>query len=139
MLRFWFPVALALMAGCELSCSNKAKVTDQEEYPDFSQPKVPEGKDDTISLCVSQPQRPNYHVVVIRGMEFQPPELLLHKGDTVVWINCDITNHDVTEETRHAWHSSPLATTQSWMKVVSESADYFCSIHVVMKGKLRVE
>jgi plastocyanin len=72
-------------------------------------------------------------------MQFQPKELTVQKGDTIVWINRDIVAHDVTEESGKAWHSSPLATGNSWQLVATRSANYYCSIHVVMKGKLLVQ
>ena len=81
----------------------------------------------------------SYHTVVIRQMKFEPTELKLHKGDTVLWINKDITDHDITEEVGKQWSSSKIAMNKSWSMVVNESADYYCSIHVVMKGKLLVD
>jgi len=131
-------IVAVFLSGC-LSCSKQSKVTSREEYPDFSEPAKPKAVEKNITLCSSKPMRPHYHVVEIRQMKFQPAELALKKGDTVVWMNCDITNHDVTEEKKKAWQSPPLATNQSWMKVVSENADYYCSIHVVMNGKSKVE
>ena len=71
-------------------------------------------------------------------MKFQPAELTVNKGDTVIWINKDIVPHDITEINR-AWASPLLNTGDTWEKVVTESASYFCSIHVVMKGKLIVK
>jgi plastocyanin len=72
-------------------------------------------------------------------MKFQPAELTIQKGDTVVWINNDILAHDVTEESSKAWTSLLIPVGQSWSLVVQQSADYYCSIHVVMKGKLIVQ
>ena len=79
------------------------------------------------------------HTVEIKQMKFQPSELVVQKGDTVVWINNDIVAHDVTEETNKAWTSSLMPVGQSWSLVVTQSAHYYCSIHVVMKGKLVVQ
>jgi plastocyanin len=76
------------------------------------------------------------HTVEIREMKFQPAELMVQKGDTVVWINKDIVSHDVTEEAGKSWASSPLATGQSWSLIVTQGANYYCSLHVVMKGRL---
>jgi plastocyanin len=72
-------------------------------------------------------------------LKFQPAELVVKKGDTVVWVNKDIVAHDVTQEPGNAWRSPALATGQSWSLIVAESANYYCSIHVVMKGKLLVQ
>lgn len=81
---------------------------------------------------------PSSHIVLIKDMKFQPAELTVNKGDTVIWINKDIVPHDITEINR-AWASPLLNTGDTWEKVVTESASYFCSIHVVMKGKLIVK
>ena len=82
---------------------------------------------------------PSTHTVEIRQMKFQPAELVVQKGDTVVWINNDIVTHDVTEEPGKTWTSSVIPVGGSWSMVVNQSADYYCSIHVVMKGKLVVQ
>ena len=79
------------------------------------------------------------HTVEIKQMKFQPAELIVQKGDTVVWINNDIVPHDVTEESKKVWTSSLMPVGASWRLVVNESAGYYCSIHVVMKGKLVVQ
>ena len=84
-------------------------------------------------------QRTRVHVVEIRQMKFEPTEVKVRKGDEVRWVNKDITNHDVTEQSKKSWASSPLATGQSWSLVVTESVDYYCNLHQVMKGKITVE
>lgn len=83
--------------------------------------------------------KPETHTVEIRQMQFQPAELTVHSGDTVVWINRDIVAHDVTEQPGKKWASPPLNAGESWRMVATQSSDYYCSIHVVMKGKLVVQ
>ncbi|WP_299255223.1 plastocyanin/azurin family copper-binding protein [uncultured Cytophaga sp.] len=84
-----------------------------------------------------QSHNPETHVVEIKDMRFQPADLIVHKGDTVVWINKDIVAHDVTQDDK-AWTSSPIANEASWKKAITQSDSYYCSIHVVMKGKVTV-
>jgi plastocyanin len=79
---------------------------------------------------------PVVHHVEINGMKFVPEELNVRKGDSVVWTNKDIVIHDVTEVLTTAWTSRPIASGASWGMKVNQSADYYCSIHKVMKGKL---
>lgn len=81
---------------------------------------------------------PQTHIVEIKDMQFQPANLQVHKGDTVIWINKDIVAHDVTEQNK-AWASPALANEASWKKAITKSDSYYCSIHVIMKGKLTVE
>lgn len=78
------------------------------------------------------------HTVEIRAMQFLPASLQLNENDTVLFINHDILVHDVTEEASKKWTSSPLASGQSYKMVVKKSANYYCSIHPVMKGSLIV-
>jgi plastocyanin len=94
-----------------------------------------------LDSCRSVPKKsvPRKHTVEIRAMKFQPAELVVESGDTVVWVNRDIVAHDVTEQPSKAWNSPVMPIGASWSLVVTQSADYYCSIHVVMKGKLVVQ
>jgi len=84
-------------------------------------------------------QTPTKHIIEIKRMKFNPEELHLKKGDTVVWVNKDFFPHDVAKFDNHSWQSSPLNQNQSWSKVVTKSEDYYCTLHVVMKGKLIID
>jgi plastocyanin len=81
---------------------------------------------------------PVKHIVEIKGMKFQPAELIVNSGDTVRWINRDIVSHDVTEVPEKAWASPVIPAGDSWSMVVNKSESYYCSIHVVMKGDILV-
>ena len=87
----------------------------------------------------SHSQEVHKYTVEIAQMKFSPSELRVEKGDSIIFVNHDIVVHDVTEEKTKKWKSSPLQPGESWTLVVEESSDYFCSIHVVMKGKIIVE
>ena len=83
--------------------------------------------------------KPIRHTVKISGMKFIPSELTVKKGDTVVWVNKDFYDHDVTDESNKAWGSGPFGQNKSWSKVITTDEQYFCSLHVVMKGIIKVE
>jgi plastocyanin len=87
----------------------------------------------------SHNQEVHKYTVEIAQMKFSPSELRVEKGDSIVFANHDIVVHDVTDEKTKKWKSSFLQPGDSWTLVVEESSDYFCSIHVVMKGKIIVE
>lgn len=78
------------------------------------------------------------YTVKIYQMKFTPDNLVVSVGDTVVWVNEDYVQHDVTEEKNKEWTSGPLDKDMKWSKVITKDEDYYCSIHVVMKGKIRV-
>jgi plastocyanin len=93
-----------------------------------------------LNCCNSSTPKntPEKHIVEIVQMKFQPEVLHVNEGDTVVFINKDLFVHDVTEELHKSWTSKPIASGSSWKMVATQSVDYFCSIHVVMKGKIIV-
>jgi plastocyanin len=95
-------------------------------------------REDTVTSTAGLVQNEHTHTIVISQMKFNPDELTIPRGDTVVWINNDITNHCVTENNK-AWTSSALAPTQSFKKAITKNTDYYCAIHMVMKGKISVE
>jgi plastocyanin len=82
---------------------------------------------------------PALYVVQIEQMKFLPADINVNKGDTVMWINNDMVAHDVTEEKNKSWSSSVLQPGKSWKLVVKENADYYCSIHAVMKGSIAIK
>ena len=94
-----------------------------------------------IAACSLETEKriPRIHHVQIKNMKFEPAQVTVSKGDSIVWTNLDIVNHDVTEEKTKAWTSGPITMGKVWKVEAAESADYFCSIHVVMKGKIIVE
>ena len=100
-------------------------------------------KQDLKSLFDTTPEplrnSEHFHTVEIKQMKFVPENIKVHAGDTIAWINNDIVVHDITEEKNKEWTSSPLPIGSTWRRVIDKSADYFCSIHVVMKGKIVVE
>jgi len=55
-----------------------------------------------------------------------------------VFENHDMLTHDITEETK-LWTSSRLAPDSSWMMIANQTANYYCSLHPVMKGKIIVQ
>jgi plastocyanin len=141
-LRYGFFVLFIffLMNSCNSTTNNDTPTVQAEEYPEFiKNESLTAPVTENVKLDSTLKNTSSFHTVEIKQMKFQPNELKLHKGDTVLWINKDITDHDVTEETKKAWTSSKLPMGKSWSKVVEESANYFCSLHVVMKGKLIVE
>jgi plastocyanin len=94
-----------------------------------------------LTSCTSEPETtvPVVHTIVISSMQFNPAELTLQKGDTVVFVNKDLVVHDITQDPEKSWTSSNLSPGQSYRMAIRVSSDYYCSIHPTMKGKLVVQ
>ena len=94
-----------------------------------------------LNGCTSAPENyvPKVYHVEIKDMKFDPAELIVSKGDTVVWTNDDMTVHDVTDELHNSWTSKPIAPGKSWKMAIEKNETYYCSIHKVMKGTVSIE
>lgn len=76
--------------------------------------------------------------VVIDQMKFIPESITINRGDTVLFINKDIVPHNAVQ-TDSTWYSPVLNNGDTWRFVPEKSDDYYCSIHLVMKGKIIVK
>lgn len=93
------------------------------------------GNKKTVAAAAPQPQT---DTVVIHNMKFAPDTLSINKGDTVVFVNQDIVEHNAVALPDSAWMSPHIKMGESWKCTPTTSTDYFCSIHVVMKGRINV-
>ena len=79
------------------------------------------------------------HTIVMEGVKFQPAELAVEHGATVVWVNKDPFPHTATA--RGAFDSKEIAPGKSWKWIARKagSYDYVCTLHPGMSGKLTVK
>ena len=80
------------------------------------------------------------HSVVIAAMRFEPQELAVKHGDTIVWINHDPFPHTVTAAGGQ-FDSHEIASGASWTFTVRNPGvlAYGCSLHPTMRATLRVQ
>jgi plastocyanin len=84
--------------------------------------------------------QPSQREVVIRGMKYQPADLTVHVGETVVWKNDDIFPHTVSAADQ-SFESGTIQPGASWTYVAKTAGAhaYICKPHPNMKAKLVVE
>jgi plastocyanin len=80
------------------------------------------------------------HTVVIGAVRFDPQELTVKVGDTIVWINHDPFPHTATAVGKQ-FDSHEMAPGRSWKYTATKAGvfAYACSLHPTMLGTLRVE
>ena len=76
--------------------------------------------------------------VVINQLQFVPAEIEVEIGTTLVFVNNDIVDHNVVQ-IDSTWWSPILKPQDHWNLKVMDSATYYCSLHVVMAGKISLE
>jgi plastocyanin len=94
-------------------------------------------------ITAAETQRPAkgaVHTVVIENMQYNPPELRVHRGERIVWVNTDLFPHTVTAAA-HAFDSGSIAAGASWTHVARKAGEYAygCTFHPTMKGILEVQ
>lgn len=80
---------------------------------------------------------PKTDTVTIQNMEFTPKNLVINKGDTVVWLNKGIVSHNVTD-TLQKIASGDIKVDSTWKMVPQKSFNYFCSIHPTMTAQITI-
>ena len=79
------------------------------------------------------------HVIEIKQMQFQPAAITVPKHDTIIFVNHDMVLHNVAEQSKAPWSSPSMKPGDTFRLVANESCNYFCTLHLVMKGKIEVQ
>jgi len=108
----YFLCALFLLSSCSSPGTNKNNPEESEE------------------------ETPMADTIVIAQMQFMPVSLDVRIGDTVIWINNDMVDHDITSDKKDFFYSDTIHAGKIWKMVVKDSAGYHCSIHPTMQGRL---
>ena len=79
------------------------------------------------------------HTVTIEGTQFQPGDLTVKIGDSIVWINNDPFPHTATSKTG-GFDSGQVQPGKSWKYRAVKKGEfpYVCSLHPTMQATLRV-
>jgi plastocyanin len=84
--------------------------------------------------------KPTTHQVTIEAVRFDPQELTVKAGDTIIWINHDPFPHTATAVGKQ-FNSREIAAGRSWKFTARKKGvfAYACRLHPIMLGTLRVE
>jgi plastocyanin/uncharacterized membrane protein len=92
-----------------------------------------------VGAQAGQPASTN-HVVVIKQVHFNPPQMTVKVGDTVEWRNEDIFSHTVTADDG-SFDSGLIDPGHSWQMTFNDpqTVGYHCRPHPNMKAMLSVQ
>jgi plastocyanin len=84
-------------------------------------------------------RKPQTHSVTIDATSYQPKSLVVHPGDTVVWVNKDFIPHTATA--KGTFDSQIIQAGASWTYTASTKGvtGYACTFHPTMTGTLEVK
>lgn len=150
--KFLYRGISALAIGCLLSLANCNSGSNEsipvETKADSAAINIPvpattsAKPDSTVAPQKDSPksadQKSETKIVTIENMKFNPATITVKKGVKITFINNDIVAHNATEK-NNLWASPLLANGKSWTFSPDKTSDYYCTVHVVMKGKIIVE
>ncbi|HKP04272.1 MAG TPA: cupredoxin family copper-binding protein [Chthoniobacterales bacterium] len=78
--------------------------------------------------------------VTIEMVKYSPAAIEIKTGETVVWINNDLTPHTVTSEAGAELNSESIEPGSSWNHKFTQAGifSYYCTFHTEMKGTVTV-
>jgi plastocyanin len=94
----------------------------------------------TVAIMAASPARAADIEVKIDNFTFNPQQITVKAGDTVIWVNHDDIPHTVTSKTM-AFRSKAMDTDDkfSFTFATPGSYAYFCALHPHMTGTIVVE
>ena len=93
-----------------------------------------------LACAVARPALAKEHAVSIRNIKYEPKELKVKKGDTVVWTNADERDHTVTADDG-TFKSKNLGAGETFSQTFKKVGKfkYHCNYHPRMKATVVVE
>ena len=90
--------------------------------------------------AATAPPKPVKHPVTMEAVAFQPADLTVSAGDTIVWTNNDPFPHTVTAKSG-IFDSKPLPAGKAWTYRAQKKGDYpyVCTLHPTMTGTIHVK
>jgi amicyanin len=95
----------------------------------------------TAPTTAPKTDQPQINNVEINNFGFNPLELRIKKGDTVVWVNRDSAGHTITSDSGNELSSPTISQKQEYRHTFTQSGtfNYHCIVHPSMKAKVIVE
>jgi plastocyanin len=105
-------LALATITLVSASCSSKTTTASEEDAP-------------AIAMTVH-----------VKDGEFDPRDIEIEAGGTVMWINDDIAPHDLHFLAPNKLYSGVVKPEKAWIHTFTAAGnyDYYCDFHNTMKG-----
>ena len=80
------------------------------------------------------------HVVVGRGVAWDPKTLQVARGDVIEWKNADVVPHNVRQDKHLFWSKDlPPGTSFRWKATKRGTWPYKCTLHPEMTGVVTVK
>lgn len=93
-----------------------------------------------LAVSLTAARKAQVKTITIDGVKFQPADITVSVGDTVVWVNKDPFPHNVTSKDG-VFHSRTLDPDQSFRFHATKAGTfpYVCTLHPTMSAVIHVK
>jgi plastocyanin len=93
-----------------------------------------------VFATAAAPAQSKEHKITIENIKYEPKEIKIKKGETVVWTNSDDRDHTVTADDG-SFASKKIASRDTFERKFSKAGKYkyHCDYHPRMKAVVVVE
>lgn len=80
-------------------------------------------------------------IIEIKDFSFNPSELSIKVGESIIWTNLDSAPHTITSISGDEIKSNSLNKGETYLHEFNQAGtfEYYCSLHPSMKGKIIVK
>ncbi len=130
-------IALVVLLVVEYAGVTYQQPQTQEQQNQQPPQQQPPAQQPTQQPPAQQPSTPSTKSVAIRGFAFNPADISIKQGDTIIWTNEDTAPHTVKFDFKE---SQTLNKDGTFTYTFKEKGtfNYICGIHPFMKAKVTV-
>ena len=147
-LSIWLSVVVLLLGAIALGSGGYiAYAGGRIRHREFRNAPAPQGAREAPANAVAPAAQPAGSIapaaqkVTIKSLKYSPDTIQITKGETVEWVNDDLTPHTVTSDSGGELNSGSMDVGTTWRHTFTQPGTfaYFCTFHREMKGNVIVK
>ena len=147
-LSIWLAVAVLALGAIALGSGGYiAYAGGRIRHREFRNEPPPKGMGEAPAGAVTPAAQPTGSVapaalkVSIKALKYSPNTIQITKGETVEWVNDDLTPHTVTSDNGGEFDSGSMDVGATWRHTFTQPGTfaYSCTFHREMKGSIVVK
>lgn len=147
-LSIWLAIAVLALGAITLGAGGYiAYAGGRIRHREFRNESPPKATGETPAAAVGLTPQPSGSIapasakITIQSLKYSPDTIQITIGETVEWVNDDLTPHTVTSDSGGELNSGSMDVGATWRHTFNQSGTfpYFCTFHREMKGSVIVK
>ena len=141
-LSIWLSLAVLVLGAITLGSGGYiAYAGGRIRHREFRNELPPKGVREAPAGAVTPAAQPAGTKVTIKSLKYSPDTIQIKTGETVEWVNDDLTPHTVSSDSGGELDSGSMDVGATWRHTFNQPGTfaYFCTFHREMKGSVIVK